>query len=138
MYLKNESLYVSGLVNMASFNIGASYMQADCFKLNNYLDAFSKKYKISKDIINLKEEKISIEELFKEILNLDKNQTNNFIYWLETETGKCNKIYTIENSEFYDKLSGEYNGISGFYFVEEAYFIEFDKMFICFMIGNNE
>ncbi len=38
MYLKDQSLYVSGLVNMASSvskTISKSYLQADCFEKKN-------------------------------------------------------------------------------------------------------
>ena len=138
MYLKNESLYVSGLVNMASFNIGCSYMKADCYELNDYIDSFSKDYKVSKTIIKLKEENINIDNFFKEVLNLDKKQTETLTYWLQNKTGKCNKIYTTENNKLHDKLSGYSKGISGFYFVEDVYFIEFEKMAVVFIIGNNE
>lgn len=138
MYINNASLYVEGLVNMASFNIGCSFMKADCYKLDNYIDAFSKDYRISKDIIILKEEKDDIDNFFKEVLNLDKKQTETLTYWLQREAGICNKIYIADNNELYDKLSGYNKGISGFYFVEDVYFIEFENMAVVFIIGNNE
>lgn len=138
MYINNASLYVEGLANMASFNIGCSFMKADCYELNNYIEAFSKDYKISKDIIKLNEEKTKIEDFFKEVLNLDKKQTETFTYWLQKEAGPCKKIFIAENNKLYDKLSGYNKGISGFYFVEDVYFIEFEKMVIVFIIGNNE
>ena len=123
---------------MASFNIGCSYMKSYCYELNNYIDEFAKDYRVPKDIIKLEEEKENIEPFFKEVLNLDKKQAETFTFWLQKQAGKCNKIYTPKDNKLCDKLGGENNGISGFYFVEYVCFIEFEKLAVVFIIGNDE
>ena len=55
------------------------------------------------------------------------------------EVGDYKKVLTVsENSKVLDLLSGSDGGIGGFYIVEDVYFIEFDKMIVCFIIGNDE
>ena len=135
MYLKSESLYVSGLVHMASFHMGPSYMEADCMSKGNYIDTFSKRYKVKKENIVLDKVEITIEKLFEEIFQIEKRALDNFIYWLEKECGRCIQIYISNNEELISSLS---KGYGPFFFLESIYFIEFEKMVVCFMIGNDE
>ena len=138
MYLKDESLYVSGLVNMASFNTGPSYVDAICMTKDNYKDAFSKFYKIKKETILLEKSFQSLESLLKVLFNLEKKPIDTLMHWLTRECGECINIYTSENEELLLSLSGESKGLGPFFFLEEIYFIEFEKMIVCFMIGNDE
>ena len=138
MYLKSASSYVSGLTKMASYNMIPSYMDADCMELDNYLESFAKVYKIPIESIKLEEIDANFEELFTELFNADKKALDSFFHWIRMEAGNCKKIYTAENEEFFKGMSGEYGGNGPFFFLETVYFIEFDKMAICFMIGNDE
>ena len=138
MYLKNESIYISGLVNMASFNTGPSYVDAICMTKDNYKEVFSKIYRIKKETITLEKTNQSLESLLKVLFNLEKKPLDTLIHWMTRECGKCIDIYTSENKELLSSLSGASKGIGPFFFLEEIYFIEFEKMIVCLMIGNDE
>ncbi len=134
--MRYETNYIDGIVLMASWNMKPSYMSAVCLKKENYLEEFGKPYKLNKII--LEEETQSFPTLMKELLNISKEELETFLYLIEKEAGKVEKVYTANNKEVWKALSGEYGGTSGFYFLEDIYFVEFEKMVICFMMGNNE
>ena len=133
MYRKDDSLYISGLMDMASFNLGPSYTQAFCMDLNNYIESFSKMYNISSSLIQLEKVNCDLSNFFGDVLNLDEKATKNLVYWISNECGNCVRIYTSNNKQLIDSLCGK-----TFYFLEEVYFIEFEKEAMCLMIGNNE
>lgn len=134
MYRLNDSLYISGLVNMASFNMGPSYVDSACMDLDDYVASFSNEYNINSKLIELEEVNITLDKLIKDIMFLDRKAVDTLVHWLSMLCGKCTKIYTANNSELFDKLSK--NG--PFFFLEDLYFIEFEKMAVCFLIGNDE
>lgn len=49
--------------------------------------------------------------------------------------GEPRRIFSVDNRKLLDVLS---EGYGPFYYVEDIYFIEFEKMVICFMVGNDE
>ena len=142
MIEKRLSCYFSGLTNMASScskEIGLSYINTTVFKLNNYKESFSKHYKIPITNINLIKSKLTINKLFENLLGKDKNIIESLIYYIECDIGKPKAIYEVkEDSNLIDLLSGYNNGISGFYIVEDIYFVEYEKVIVCFILGNNE
>lgn len=142
MYLKDSSLYISGLVNMASSvskTISKSYLQADCFEKKNYKESFLTMYEIPEDIFHLEEYKKSLETLLKELLGNDKNLIEGLLHWINLESGPVEKIYTVsENTKALELMGAETGGYGPFYFVEDLYFIETDRLVICLLLGNDE
>ena len=68
MYLKTESSYISGLLNMASScskTIGLSYADAECFNKDKYKQDFSKLHKIKEIDLSLEKLNITFKELLK-------------------------------------------------------------------------
>lgn len=137
MYLKRESSYVSGLVNMASScskQIGLSYVDADCFELKDYKKEFTKAYKIKEKELVLEELNQSFEDLLINIFGNDKSLIEGLCHWIQMTAGKVNKILIPnENSNITERLSN-----TPFFFLEDLFFIECEKMVICFLIGNDE
>ncbi len=138
MYLKDDSLYVSGLINMAGFNILPSFADAFCVSRDNFVESCTSVYGFSAQNVELVDVNVQLEELFREIFNLDKKASETLVYWMTKTTGKHIKTYTSESESLYNGLSGDAGGCSGFFFLENIYFIEFEKMVACVMIGNNE
>lgn len=142
MYLKDSSLYISGLVNMSSSvskTISKSYLQADCFEKKNYKEAFLTMYEIPEDIFHLEEYKKSLENLLKDLLGDDKNLIEGLLHWLHMEAGTVEKIYTLpDNNKVLELMGAETGGYGPFYFVEDVFFIETDRLVICLLIGNDE
>ncbi|MBR2678816.1 MAG: hypothetical protein IKE63_05315 [Bacilli bacterium] len=141
MYLKDPSNYVSGLVNMASSvskYIGPSYLQADCYELKDYVDDFCAMYEIPKDIVHLEEYKHSLEELLKSILGTSEGLIEGLLHWLHREIGEVKKIYTVPDNKVLELIGAETGGYGPFYFCEDLYFIETDKMVLCLLLGNDE
>ena len=133
MNIKNSSLYVSGLLDMASFNLGPSYTQAFCMDLNNYIESFAKMYNVSSNLIQLQKINCDLSKFFGDILCLDEKAVKTLVYWITTECGNCLRIHSSNNNELINSLCGK-----TFYFLEDIYFIEFEKETVCLMIGNNE
>ena len=131
--MRDISLYISGIVSMASYNMGCSYMRSDCFNIDNYMNKFIKEYKLSDGII-LDEERRPFNELMKDLLRIDDKALDTFLFLINSNAGKTKKIYTISD---HDTLS-QIEKFTTFYILEEIYIVEFEKMMICFMIGNNE
>ena len=129
--LKEDNLYISGIVNMASYNLNPSYMDVDCLI---DLDSALKKYNIKNENIIIN--RIDINSLFKDIFNIEEKAINNLIYLITKEAGNINCIYELNEEEF-KKISND-NSKYKFFFLENFYIIEFDKMTICFMVGNDE
>lgn len=138
MYLKDNSIYISGICKMASFNIGPSYMDAYCFNKKDYMKELSKMFNFSEEKVELKEVNIKFYDLMKELLFLPEKALDTFVYLIEKEVGNSLKIYTSESPELHKALSSEDGNIGVFYFLEDVYFVEFEKEVICFMIGNFE
>ncbi len=142
MYLKDQSLYVSGLVNMASSvskTISKSYLQADCFEKKNYQSAFTNMYEVPEDIFHLEKYNKSLEKLLKELLGDDKKLIEGLMHWIHMEAGDAGDIYTIPyTSKVLELLGAETGGYGPFYMVENVYFIECDRLVICLLLGNDE
>ena len=137
MYLKTESSYVSGLVNMASScskQIGLSYVDADCFELKDYKKEFSKIYEINENELILEDLNLSFGEFLTNLFGENKDLIEGLIHWINFNIGKPNKLLTLKDNNILDKLSKD----SPFYFLEDIFFIECEKIVICLLIGNDE
>lgn len=136
-----KSLYVTGLTNMASSlskNIGLSYVEVDCFDKDNYKKEFSKYYEIKEDDVKLVESNLTMKDVLLAWFGKEEsNITDSLLYWIERDSGKSIKVYEYTNN-LHELLSRSDGGLSEFYFVEDIYFIEFDKVIMCFILGNNE
>lgn len=143
MVQKGISSYLTGLTNLASYyskEIGPSYIEADCFDLKNYKEAFSKFYKVSSLDFELLETNKKIEDVFMAWLGKkDMSLTEGVIHWINNCIGAPIKVYGVEcDSDFLQSLSAFNGGSSSFYFIEDIYFIEFKEYMVCFMLGNDE
>lgn len=126
------------MASSISKNIGPSYVVVDCFDKDNYKKEFSKYYEIEEDDIKLVESNLTMKDILfawfgKEEINI----TDSLLYWVERNSGKSIKVYECSN-KLHKLLSRSDGGVSEFYFVEDIYFIEFDEVIMCFMLGNNE
>lgn len=138
MYLKEYSSYVSGLVRMASSCsdwIGVSYMDAMCFDVNNFKESFCSFYKVKE--IKYEESTLSLKELFINIFGDNKSLIEGLCHWLRLEAGECKKVYTMPN-DFCEFLDSKRNDRFPFFMLENMFVAEFEKMMICFVIGNDE
>ena len=139
MYLKDESLYISGLFKMASScskKIGYSYATAACFKPKNFIDGFKDFYQIKEDV-KLKKSNITYTKLLERIFGKNKRIIEGLIHWTTFNSGEVLNIYTINNN-IIESLGGGEKGLSPFYFCDNVYFIELKKLVICVLIGNDE
>jgi len=141
MYLKYSTAYLSGVVEMASSYskyMGPSYMTAICFDLKNPLEDFKRFYDIKEDI-KVNKVETSYHELLITLLGNDKDLIDTVEHWTRVRIGEVQEICTIEeNSNLLNLLSGSDGGLSPFYIVDDIYFVKFNKMFVVFMIGNDE
>ena len=141
MYLKYSTAYLSGVVEMASSYskyMGPSYMTAICFDLKNPLEDFKRFYDIKEDI-KVNKVEASYHELLITLLGNDKDLIDTVEHLTRVRIGEVQEIYTIEeNSNLLNLLSGSDGGLSPFYIVDDIYFVKFNKMFVVFMIGNDE
>ncbi len=139
MYLRDESLYISGLFHMASScskKIGLSYATATCFKKKNFINGFKEFYEI-KEEIKLKKIYISLDKFLTRIYGKNKGIIDGLTHWIKIRCGNPLNIYSVNNN-IIDLLSRENKGLSPFYFCEDIYFIECEKIVICMLIGNDE
>ncbi len=133
MTTEEADLYISGIVSMASYNMGCSYMRSDCYDINNYMNSFIRFYKLSDGII-LDEVKRPFNDLMKDLLRIDNKALDTFLYLINYRAGNVKKIYTISDTNILSLIEKK----TTFYILEEIYIVEFEKIMICFMIGNNE
>lgn len=142
MYLVEETEYISGLVNMASSVsswMGVSFMDAICFKKDSFLDDFATFHKIKKEEIKIHEINISLEEFIKNNFGEDKKIIEGLSYWITRKGGEFKKVFEQDsNSKLNELLEKSDYGKTPFFFVENVVFIEFEKMIIAFITGNNE
>ena len=144
MVLEKDSCYISGLTHMASscsHGIGPSYVDATCFKRKGYLSSFADYYHVSIQENDLEEVSYSFEEFLKALFaDDDRHLIDGLSHWIGMEVGQLKKVFTIkeESSSLLTSLGGEEKGYAPFYFVEDLFFVEFEKMVICFLIGNDE
>lgn len=142
MYLKDSSNYISGLFNMASSvskTIGASYIQADCFEKKNYKSSFLTMYEIPEDIFHLEEYNNDLEHLLKDLLGNNKDLIEGLLHWLHMEIGDVKKIFTLpEDTKVLEFIGAETGGYGPFFFCDDLYFVETDRMVVCILIGNDE
>ena len=142
MYLVDESEYISGLVNLASSvssYMGCSFMDAVCFKTKDIIKNVSDFYKIKKEEIKTHEVSISLEKFIENFFGNDKKLIDGLSYWITLKAGKLIKVYEQDDdSKLNDLLSNSRYGKTPFYFVDDVTIIEFEKMTIVFVTGNNE
>ena len=141
MYLKYSTAYLSGVVETASSYskyMGPSYMTALCFDLKSPLEDFKRFYNIKEDI-KVNKVETSYHDLLITLLGNDKDLIDTVEHWTRVRIGEVEEIYTVEeNSNLLNLLSGSDGGLSPFYMLEDIYFIKFNKMFVIYMIGNDE
>ena len=137
----NKSLYITGLTHMASSlskNIGPSFVEVDCFDKDNYKKEFAKYYEIKEGDIKLVESNLTMREILLEWFGEEEsNITDSLLYWIKRDSGKSLKVYEYTNN-LDELLSRSDGGVSEFYIVEDIYFIEFNEVMMCFILGNNE
>ena len=130
MSIRDDNLYISGIVSMASFNMGPSYMMVDCY---HDVDSLLKDYKINDNVV-FDDVCIPFKELMHNLLRLDDKALDTFLFLISMKAGSVKNIRTICDSKVLDLIEK----YTTFYILEEVYFVEFEKMNICFLIGNNE
>lgn len=139
MYIRDESLYVSGLLNMASSvseTIGFSYVEADCFDDKNYIKDFSENYEIPEEYVELINFGGSFQDLLIALFGDEENIIEGLQHWISLRAGAPRRVFTVkEDNKLLEELS---EGLGPFYYMENLFFVEFEKMVICFMIGNDE
>ena len=129
--------YVCGLLRMASVEIAPSFVDAFCLDNNSFINDFKKFYNYKLDI-KVQSIDSNIDVFFKNVLNMNEKHVKSLLYWLECKYGKIESILEPTNNDIIDFLSGCNDGYSGFYFLENLYFIKFQKVVVCLLIGNNE
>ena len=113
-------------------------MTALCFDLKNPLEDFKRFYNIKEDI-KVNKVETSYHDLLITLLGNDKDLIDTVEHWTRVRIGEVQEIYTIEDdSNLLNLLSGSDGGLSPFYIVDDIYFVKFNKMFVVFMIGNDE
>lgn len=127
--LRDKSNYISGIVNMASCHMHPSYMDAECFES---LSHFLKEYSFPESVLT------EIDDFFEpflmEILRLDKEEGECFFHRIHCMAGDAKKIYEIHDKKLFNHMQK----YVPFYTLEDVYLVEFEKMVICFTIGNDE
>ena len=133
--------YLSGLIDLTtslSKKINPSFINVTCFKKNKFKENFSKYYKIPINKIKLNKSNKNIDKLLKSWLGNNKVVTN-LIDIINKELDiPINTYIPTKDSKLDSLLSGYNRGLSGMYFVEEIYFIEYNNYMICYILGNNE
>lgn len=131
--------YLSGVMDLAcaiSRKISLSSIRVTCFKKKGFKNNFSQFYKINPNKIKLKEVK---KDLFYKLVSwLGREKiVLCLVEIVQHEVGEIVKVYD-SNDELCEVLSGYEGGLSGFYFVEDVFFVETEQYMVCFIIGNNE
>ena len=134
------SNYINGgidLIAYSSTRIGRSSIRVTCFKSDKFINNFSKFYKINKTDVNLDKDHHDANYFLESWLG-SKSKINNLVSLIEIEIGEILDIYVPHDDRLKDILSGSEGGLSGFYFVEDIFFISSNKYMVCFILGNNE
>ena len=133
----NISIYLQNIFNEIDYP-NPSYIKGICFKTQKFKEELSKFYKIPLEKIKLRKINKSIDKIFYSWLGKN-NNTDLIINKIYNKIGKDIKVYIpTKDSDLEYLLSGESNGLSGMFFVEETYFIECSNYIICLLLGNNE
>ena len=123
--------YIIGLFDMISYNLQTSYIDINFIK--KYDDIY-KEYNISKDKQFIKRD--NNKDFFKNLFCVNDKELDHFKYLITKELGEVKNIYEPSN-EILDFLSND-NSKYKFFFLEDMYVIEFEKIFVCLLIGNDE
>ena len=140
MFQVSISSYMNGLFDMASGiskSLGPSGISVFGFAKKDFIKHFKKFFGIKGDI-----ELVDSSDTFDSILFdwfKDGAVVSELLYLMISELGDINRILVSSDDTYLrDELCSESGGLSGFYFVEDVYFVEFHDYMICFIIGNNE
>ena len=123
--------YIIGLFDMISYNLQPSYIDINFIK--KYDDIY-KEYNISKDKQFIKRD--NNKDFFKNLFCVNDKELDHFKYLITKELGEVKNIYEPSN-EILDFLSND-NSKYKFFFLEDMYVIEYKKIFVCLLIGNDE
>lgn len=141
MYIEDKSLYLSGVMNMASSCsswIGCSYVEVAVFKKSNYREHFCELYDMKMEELKLKKINKTMKEVFIDIFGKDERLLAGLDYLVNRKISSLNDIYSIEDMALLEELSDKDVGIAPFYIIDGIYFIEGEKEVLCLVIGNNE
>ena len=129
--MENIDSYLKGITDIISSNIMPSYIVS--FSLEKE-DEFYNYYHISKNKIKIEVINEKYDDFIKHTFNLNGRMLETFIYLINKLCGNCKKIYYLSGEELEKKV----RKYEPFYILEEVFLIEYEKMYICFIIGNNE
>lgn len=128
--------YLSGVVNMASFNMEPSHMEVICTEKENMIEKLVRDYKVPRDKIELTEVELRFEEYMRELLRIDDKALREITYLITKTAGKPLRMYEL--TERSHTFITDHHTLLPFFFVEYMFFVEFEKMMICFITGNFE
>lgn len=139
MYLKEETIYLSGLFDLAasvSKNIGPSAFDVICYEKGTYQKELLKSFKIKEDI-KFFDSNLSFKDLLKALFGEDKSLIEGMDYHLVKEIGMPKKILTIDH-KYLELFESSTRGFGSFYIVEDLYVLETDDKDLVIILGNNE
>ena len=130
--------YLTGITNLASSlskKIGRSYINVNCYEKDKFLDEFSKRYRLKKERIVLEESNDSLNDFLKSCFEDWMLESLN--YYFNKDLGNEVKTY-YGSKDLISLMEGCNRGLCGFYFLDDLFFVEYDKYMICLLLGNNE
>ena len=139
MYLKNETIYLTGLFDLAasiSKNIGPSAFDVICFPKNTYQKELLKMFKIKKDL-DFIDSNLSFNDLLKALFGEEQELIKGMDYHLVKEIGIPKKILTIDH-KYLELFESSTRGFGAFYIVEDLYVLETDNKDLVIILGNYE
>ena len=135
MNIKELNNYLKDLLDNVSYKTSPSYIQAVILDKDNYKEEFLSSIKISSKKVKIISTKDSLSDIFNNWLENDYSLTETVISSIINKLGEPIKIMSVDKKTL-DNLSCRKYGYC--YFYEDMYFVEFKKITICFILGNNE
>lgn len=132
--------YLNGMFILAcsiSKRIGLSYARVVVLNKNNWLQEFCQNYQLDNKKIVFSRRKRKFANILNAYFGNKDTLTKALIGKIRDLLGNEKNVYYSENGYLIDALGGS-KGLSGFYFVEDVFFIEYEEVMVILMIGNNE
>ena len=118
-----------------SKSISYSYLRIFAFDRDDFEESFKEFFELDIDEIKLTESEESFEEIFGTFL--EKRNARRIVKGIRDICGMEKNVY-YDDCDLYELLEGASGGLSGFYFIEEIFFAEYDDSMVCYILGNNE
>lgn len=134
--------YINGVFDLAAAEsewIGCSSITAMVYAKENWVEAFSKAYRIKDRFLPVASPESFRQTLMQWLGSADQNRIDQVVSLTEAQFGPAEAVLrAADERAMRNALSGSERGFGAYYFTEDVVFVAFSDCVLALIMGNNE